>query len=210
MTEQKAQEMQQAKQNSTEEAATKAEQADNQTEAAEQPLADVLRSLFSIFEGREPVKVKEEVDKASSPEPSYLFRADDNYSMGDPIGFELGSEDAKNAEVQNPKEHVLDKESGQTSRYVSFSTAISFRGGGGPKRFTKKNKILKVTLEALQKLEAEGSIRIYTPEQVAEMVRQNPKKKISRQANDIEAAMEKNGEILIEGQIPGNLVVWAK
>ena len=34
--------------------------------------------------------------------------------------------------------------------------------------FTKKNQIFKVALEALQHLEAEGKIMIYTPEKVAE------------------------------------------
>jgi hypothetical protein len=160
--------------------------------------------------GGEPVNLKEEVDKASSPEPSYLFRADDSYTTGAPVGFELDSEEATTADIQNPLDHVLNKESGQTSIYVSFSNAISLPGGGGPRRFTKKNKILKVAMEALQQLEAEGKIRIYNPEQVAEMIRQNPKKKISKQANNVKAAMEKNGEILIEGQIPGELIVWAK
>jgi hypothetical protein len=163
----------------------------------------------SVGEGKS-VNVKEEVDKASSPEPSYLFRADDNYKMGNPVGIELDSEEATTADIQNPLDHVLNKESEQTSRYVSFSNAITIKGGGGPKKFTKKNKILKIAWEALQQLEAEGIIKIYTPEQVAEMVRQNPKKKISRQANNLKAAMEKNGEILIEGQIPGDIIVWAK
>ncbi|GAA6617150.1 hypothetical protein [Scytonema sp. NUACC26] len=61
-------------------------------------------------------------------------------------------------------------------------------------------KILKVAWQALQELEIEGKIRIYTPEQVAEIIRQNPKKKINKQANNLKAAMDKNGEILIEGQ----------
>lgn len=52
------------------------------------------------------MNVKEEVD-TSSPEPSYLFRADDDYKMGTPVGFELDSHDAEVADIQNPKEHVL-------------------------------------------------------------------------------------------------------
>jgi len=59
-------------------------------------------------------------------------------------------------------------------------------------------------------LEAEGKIRIYSPEQVAELIRQNPKKKISKQANNVKGAMEKNGEILIEGQIPSEFIVPVK
>ncbi|BDI16350.1 hypothetical protein ANSO36C_21520 [Nostoc cf. commune SO-36] len=42
------------------------------------------------------------------------------------------------------------------------------------------------------------------------MIRENPKKKISKQANNVKAAMDKNGEILIEGQIPGDFIVLAK
>lgn len=77
-------------------------------------------------------------------------------------------------------------------------------------KFTKNNKIFKVPWKALQQLETEGKIRIYTPEDVAEIISQHPKKKIRRKANDIKAAMEKNGEILIEGQIPGNVIYLAK
>jgi hypothetical protein len=39
---------------------------------------------------------------------------------------------------------------------------------------------------------------------------QDPKKKIRKQANNVNEAMEKNGEILVEGQIPGNLLVLVK
>jgi hypothetical protein len=164
----------------------------------------------SNFYKGEVINVTEHVEKASSPEPSFLFRADDDYKMGNPVGFELGSEDAQQANIKNPLEHVLDKEPGDTSVYVSFSTAIRFPGGGGPIKFAKKNKIFKLAWEALQQLEAEGKIRIYTPEQVAELIRQNPKTKIRKKANDVKAAMEKNGEILIEGQIPGEFIVPVK
>lgn len=120
----------------------------------------------------------DDVEKASFSEPSYLFRADDNYKNGDSIGFELESEEAIKADIQNPMDHVFSKESGQTSKYISFSNAISIQGGGGAKKFTKNNKIFKVSTKALQELEAEGKIRIYSPEQVAEIIRQNPKKKL--------------------------------
>jgi len=73
-----------------------------------------------------------------------------------------------------------------------------------------KIKFSLVALEALKQLEAEGKIRIYSPEQVAELIRQNPKKKISKQANNVKGAMEKNGEILIEGQIPSEFIVPVK
>jgi hypothetical protein len=91
---------------------------------------------------------------------------------------------------------------------VSFSNAISIKGQGGAKKFTKNNKILKVSVTALQQLEAEGKIRIYSPEQIADILKQNPKKKVSQEANNVKTVMEKNGEILIEGQIPSNVINW--
>ena len=48
------------------------------------------------------------------------------------------------------------------------------------------------------------------PSFLSEIIRQNPKKKICKQANNVRAAMEKNGEILVEGQIPGEFIVLAK
>jgi hypothetical protein len=154
--------------------------------------------------------VAEELEKAISPEPSFLFRADDNYKLGDPVRFELGSADALKADIQSPLEHVLDKEAGDTSIYASFSTAIKISGGGGSIRFSNKNRIYKVAWETLQSLESRGIIEIYRPDRVAEIIRQHPKKKISKQANNVRAAMEKNGEILIEGQIPCEFVILAK
>jgi len=96
------------------------------------------------------VNVKEEIEKASLTELSFLFRADDNYKIGDPVGFELDREDAQQAKIQNPLEHVLDKEAGDTSIYVSFSTAIRIDKDSGAIKFTKKNKIFKVALLALK------------------------------------------------------------
>jgi hypothetical protein len=141
---------------------------------------------------------------------SYLFRADDRYILGDSIGFELDSNSAQNADIQTPWEHVLDKEPGQTSRFVSFSDRINLPSGGGAQKFSKKGKILKVSWEAVQELENRGKLRTYTPTQVAERMEQDPKKKIRKQANNVNEAMEKNGEILVEGQIPGNLLVLVK
>lgn len=151
----------------------------------------------------------DDVEKGSFSEPSYLFRADDNYKNGDSIGFELDSEQAIEADIQDPMNHVFNKESGQTSKYTSFSNAISIKGGGGAKKFAKNNKIFKVSTKVLQELETQGKIRIYSPEQVAEIIKQNPKKKINRETNNVKTAMEKNGEILLEG-LPGNFIVWVQ
>lgn len=91
---------------------------------------------------------------------------------------------------------------------MSFSNAISIKGKGGAKNFTKNNKILKVSVAAIQQLEAESKIKIYNPEQIIDILKQSPKKKISQEANNVKAIMEKNGEILVEGQIPSNVISW--
>jgi hypothetical protein len=77
----------------------------------------------------------------------------DNYKIGDSIGFKLDSEEAAEADIQSFLEHVLDKEPGQTSKYCSFSSAILIKGKGGAKKFTKNNKIIKVSVSALRQLE---------------------------------------------------------
>ena len=55
------------------------------------------------------------VENPISPEPSFVFRADDNYKIGDPVGLELHSQNALQADIQNPLQHVLDKKAGDTS-----------------------------------------------------------------------------------------------
>ncbi|MUG92354.1 hypothetical protein F7734_07755 [Scytonema sp. UIC 10036] len=52
------------------------------------------------------MNVKDENEQTSSPQHSYCFRADDNYKIGDSLGFELDSEQARSAEIQNPLEDV--------------------------------------------------------------------------------------------------------
>lgn len=145
------------------------------------------------------------VDKASSLASYFTFRGDDYYKKGSPIGFDLDSEEAQAADIQSPWEHVQDKESNQTSRFISFSLSKQ----GGAVKFTKKNKIIKVAWIELKKLQAQGKIKIYEPEDVANLMRKHSKKKIQNQAKNVKAAMEKNGEILIEGQIPADLIVFA-
>jgi hypothetical protein len=151
------------------------------------------------------------VDRARSPEPTYRFRGDDSYRTGDPIGFRLDSQESNNADIQAPWKHIR-KKSNQTSRFSSFSLTRSVRNPdgsiGGPIKFTKSNKIIKVPWQALQKLEAEGKIKIYEPEDIADLMHNNHKRKVKMQANNVKAAMQKNQEILVEGQIPADLIMF--
>ena len=127
---------------------------------------------------------------------NFLYRGDDNYKGGD-IGMSLGSP----ADVKTPWEHVRlgDNPSNKTSIFKSFSEKMTTA-----KEFTQTaGKVTKVSKESLVKLEAEGKIKIYTPEKVVEMMRNSNDKKIIKDANNVEQIMKKNNEILIEGSIEG-------
>lgn len=154
------------------------------------------------------VNLKEEVEKASTTGPNYLFRGDDYYEGG-ALGLEIGGKEAEEAEIQTPWEHVLEREHSESSIFISFSERIRLPGGGGAVKFTKKNRIFKVAWEALQELESTGIIRIYTPDNVRDIMLAHRKSKVKRRANAVRDVMAKNGEILVEGQIPSDIMVKA-
>jgi hypothetical protein len=127
---------------------------------------------------------------------TYIFRGDDNY-RGGPLGRPLGAE-ADAADIQTFADHVLRKESTKTSRYVSFTEESKVA-----RRFTSvpdNRNVVKAEVEALRELEKQGAIRLWDPDQVYEALSQGPKK-LAKQAADVRAAMRRNSEILIEGQI---------
>jgi hypothetical protein len=93
--------------------------------------------------------------------------------------------------------------------FVSFSEVIGTKAGGAAK-FTQKNRISKVAREALDRLVAEGKLRILTPEQVRDIIAAYRKPKIAREANNVMHTMQNNQEILIQGLIPGDLLTPAK
>lgn len=136
-------------------------------------------------------------ETVESRKSHYLFRGDDNY-RGGPVGFSLG-EEADAADIQDFAEHVLRKESQRTSRYTSFTMEpkIAHKFTSAP----DNRYVRKVELTALHELERQGFIKVWDAEQVHAVLRQGPKK-LANQAADVRAAMRKNREILIEGQIP--------
>ena len=144
----------------------------------------------TVAEG-EAVPVAKEVDDAATKGPTYLFRGDDFYTGGS-LGFVLNSEEADEADIQTPWEHVLEKEggpkksrgdddgAGRTSRYTSFSITRA-----GAAKFTKKNMIQKAVLDELRNL---PTVRIHEPADVEAMMRAHPKKKVQRLAGDVRHA----------------------
>ncbi len=131
----------------------------------------------------------------------FVFRGDDAY-RGGTVGRALGAE-ADAADIQDFAEHVLRKESNRTSRYVSFTTEVKVARG-----FTSASDnrfVHKAELAVLQALVAQGVIRIWNPDQVAAALAEG-RRKLAKQAADVRAAMERNSEILIEGQIPDGIL----
>jgi hypothetical protein len=158
----------------------------------------------------EKIKLAEEVDKASEPAGprTFLFRGDDEWSEGQSVGLPLGSDEASEAQIQQPWVHVREHKGTTTSKYVSFSEIIGNKTGGAAK-FTKKDSIMKAAWDALKKLEEAGEVKIYTPDDVVRLMLAE-KPKIRKLANDVRAIMLKNREVLIEGRIPAEYLVKAK
>ncbi len=132
---------------------------------------------------------------------NYLFRGDDNY-RGGPIGRALGTE-ADEADIQDFADHVLHKESNRSSRYVSLTLEVKIA-----RKFTSASDnqyVSKIDFDALLKLEAKGVIRIWDLDRVYAAMKAGTRK-LARQASDVRAAMRRNSELLVEGQIPEGLV----
>jgi hypothetical protein len=69
------------------------------------------------------------------------------------------------------------------------------------------NRIAKVAREALDRLVAEGKLRILTPDDVAAIIAAPTNKaSIRREANNVKATMLRNHEVLIQGLVPGDLL----
>jgi len=129
----------------------------------------------------------------------YIFRGDDNY-RGGPVGGALGAE-ADAADIGNFADHVLRKESKLSSRYTSFTTETKVA-----RTFTSAfdyRYVSEAALARLRGLESQGSLTIWDPDQVYESLGLGPRK-LARQAADVRAAMKRNSELLIEGQIPAD------
>lgn len=138
---------------------------------------------------------------APGAENSFYFRGDSAY-RGGPIGRALG-EEADSADIQDCADHVLRKESRRTSRFSSFTTEVAVA-----RKFTAamdNRDVHKVSVAELRQLQSTGSIRIFSPEIVYnELLAAGCK--LARQAADVRAAMLRNKELLIEGQIPAVVI----
>lgn len=132
---------------------------------------------------------------------NYVFRGDDNYRDG-PLGGAFGAE-ADAADIQNFADHVLRKESNLSSRYTSFTEEVKIA-----RRFTSASDnrhVRKADVAVLRGLEAQGVLRIWDPDLVHAALKKGPRN-LAKQAADVRAAMKRNSEILIEGQVPAGIL----
>jgi hypothetical protein len=160
-----------------------------------------------------------ELQKAESPRTGFYYRGDDEWRPGDSVGVPL-TEDTPLPDAQELIDHVHpkakdekkrtarggDDDDGPTKTFVSFAEIIGSKAGGAAK-FTRMNRISKVAHEAVDRLVAEGKLRILTPDDVAAIIAApTHKKSIRNEANNVKATMIRNHEVLIQGLIPGDLL----
>jgi RHS repeat-associated protein len=136
-----------------------------------------------------------------------IFRGDDDYSGG-PMGMPLGSD----ADIKDPKAHVTRPSKGESSIYTSFSEEHGSDKDGsrsGALKFTEDDNVFKVKRDDLQKLADEGKVKIITHENVGEEMdriggfSEKDKKNVA-------ANMKRNKEVLVEGEIPEEMVTKCK
>jgi hypothetical protein len=104
---------------------------------------------------------------------------------------------------------VRDREKGETTRFVSFfkEPGPAWAGVGSfAGKLTETGQLLKVKIHELEELKRTGAIRILTPEDVKTQMEAHEKKKIRRTAFEVRQMMERNDEVLIEGQIPAEIL----
>lgn len=166
----------------------------------------------NITEG-ETVNLKAEAQKAKG----YLFRGDGLFQPGDDIGFELNSSEADAADIQTPWEHVQDKRPGKSSRYTSFATTLKSAKKFAEaiieeqgKKVIKKSQVFKAVWDTLEQLQTQGVIRIYTSEDIKAKMSVHEEKLVRDNSKNIYKNMTKNDEVLIEGQIPGEILKLVK
>jgi hypothetical protein len=147
----------------------------------------------------------EETAPDAADSKKYIFRGDDQY-RGGAVGRAFGP-DADAARIQSFTDHVFRKESNVTSRFTSFTTEMKIA-----RKFTRSiddRRVATAELTRLRELECQGTIRIWDPDQVFDALKDGVRK-MARQAGDLRAAMSRNNEILIEGQIPAGILLPVK
>ena len=126
---------------------------------------------------------------------NFFFRGDDDYKKGNNIGVPIGD----GADIVSFDVHVNNKETTSgSSIYTSFSKELK-----PALRFTKDGKVIKVKISDLKELENQGVIKIYDDKDAKKILHEQG---LRREANDTYENMRKNKEVLIEGEIPADMI----
>jgi hypothetical protein len=131
---------------------------------------------------------------------TFLFRGDDYYKGGN-IGVPISGD----VDAVDIIEHLQQNKTGNP--FVSFSTKRAKKISNGTRgaRFFG-NKILKVSTDDLDKLVKSCAIRVTTAFDAYDIISAHPKKQIRIQAGNIKSNMQRNNELLIQGQIPSSII----
>ena len=133
-------------------------------------------------------------------DPSYIFRGDNNREPNSAVGSALDPA-SEPPQAQEFIDHVRQVK-GKVARFVSFSRSL--------RSATRFGRPIKVNFGQLRTLEAQGKIRIYNADQVERIINDDRDPRIKRNASSTKKMMENNQEILIEGEIPSDLIRKAK
>jgi RHS repeat-associated protein len=127
-----------------------------------------------------------------------LFRGDDGYGRGDPMGLPMGSD----ADITTPWDHVR-KDPGESSIFTSFAETKNAADKFG-------DDVYKVSREELEKLAESGQVELYTPQDVYDLMMMDADAAVRADAKNVREIMEKNEEILVEGEIPADIIKKCK
>jgi hypothetical protein len=72
------------------------------------------------------------------------------------------------------------------------------------------HKVFRVKIEDMAALALAGQIKVYSSDDVYNMLKKSGIRKIAKEASDIRQSMKSNKEILVEGEIPAAMVSPAK
>ena len=127
----------------------------------------------------------------------YYFRGDDFYDRRNNMGVKLGETvdaDGNDITIDNYEDHLRYKTSEDISIFTSFSEDMQI----AKKKFAKKS-VYKMSRADVDKLVAEGKLKVHTIDDVVNYYTSQGDDKLARDARNI---MKQNKEILIEGEIP--------
>lgn len=149
------------------------------------------------------------VPKSSSTKP--VFRGDVGHKPGSsPIGKPINPQLTNAERAQIAFEHVKQTIEPGESVFKSWSESAKiardrFARWSPKDEAGDATRVTKVSLRELLELESQGKIKIYSPDQIYELLKAYGKGNATKQANAIRTAMARNQELLIEGEIPSNL-----